>query len=113
MDKNHHKVIGYLDFRFAVDDIDDKVIFFLYAFLSLLIARMSLQISSSFQGKGLGSLLLKAAEVIAQQCQVEVCRLLVFQLNQGARRLYSRFGYVAEKDPNEHESWILMSKYIN
>ena len=73
---------------------------------------MSLQISKAYQNRGLGSLLLDAAETIAKHCHLDGCRLTVFRKNQRVYQLYVRHSYIEEIDPNEHPSCILMSKYV-
>ena len=73
---------------------------------------MSLQVSKSYHNRGLGSVLLSAAEAIAKYCHLDACRLTVFKQNQRAYQLYLRHSYIKEFDPNEHPSCILMSKYV-
>ena len=105
--------MGYLDSRFALDELDDKMVLFLLFWITFVIIRMSLQVSTSFQNRGLGSLLLNAAEAIASYCHLDACRLTVFKQNQRAHQLYLRHSYIQGYDPLEHPSCLLMSRYVN
>lgn len=59
-------------------------------------AEIGLTVAASHRGRGIGRLLMVAAETWARRMGVAKLRLGVFSDNLAARRLYERLGYVEE-----------------
>jgi ribosomal protein S18 acetylase RimI-like enzyme len=76
----------------------------------------NLGVSSSAQGLGIGSQLLKFAEQKAMAASLKKCALLVGLYNKNALRLYQRLGYqIVEtiSHPNEYFGYHRMIKQLS
>ena len=58
----------------------------------------TLSVSPDFSGRGIGSALIRAAEVKAQQCGFQKIALAVLTSNTRAHALYLKSGYKADKE---------------
>ncbi|KAH9860367.1 hypothetical protein J1614_011698 [Plenodomus biglobosus] len=79
------RILGFISFMFTNDDPphEDREVLYIY----------EIHLAESLRGQGLGSDLIKFAELAAQQCGISKTMLTVFTANTGATALYERLGY--------------------
>mgnify|MGYP006267770781 CR=1 FL=1 len=72
-----------------------------------LIYIQNIAISPTFQGKGIGTLLLKNLQSSAAVKKITIC-LGVFQTNRSAQRLYEQLGFhtIGKTDTHINMSWV-------
>ena len=66
------------------------------------VADLGLMVAASHRRRGIGTALLEAAVVWAEKADVRKLELHVFPYNQGAIKLYERFGFVQEGYRRSH-----------
>lgn len=80
-----------------------------------------LAVYERYRGRGYGEALLTMAERKATRCGTSTLSIIVSDANEGARRLYERFGFrevarrqiVKEDWSNKGENWVLMIKSLD
>jgi RimJ/RimL family protein N-acetyltransferase len=82
-------------------------------------AYLSISVRSTYQGRGVGTELMREAERYARERGIRRIELEVFGKNDGAYRLYRRLGYEEEGrkrravfDQGEFDDIIVMAKFI-
>lgn len=82
-------------------------------------AYLSISVLSSYQGRGIGTELMRAAEEYAKERGCRRMELEVFARNEGAHRLYRRLGYEEEGrkkkavfDNGEFDDIVVMAKFL-
>ncbi|KAH6612767.1 acyl-CoA N-acyltransferase [Boeremia exigua] len=86
---NAGEIIGFLSFRFEPEDEDLNLmrpVQYIY----------ELHLDDRLRGQGLGGHMLRWAEEQARLVKISKTMLTVFTVNEGARRLYAREGYVKD-----------------
>lgn len=98
--KNHHaavgdpivvnsshegRILGFISFMFDYDDppYNDREVVYIY----------EIHLHDGLRGQGIGSDLIRFAELVATSCDITKTMLTVFTANTGASGLYKRLGY--------------------
>lgn len=95
-------ILGFISFMFTNDDPphEDREVLYIY----------EIHLAESLRGQGLGSDLIKFAELAAQQCGISKTMLTVFTANTGATALYERLGY--SKDACSPRDKVMRRKVV-
>ncbi|CCT61095.1 predicted protein [Plenodomus lingam JN3] len=98
----NNRIIGFISFMFTSDDPphEDREVVYIY----------EIHLAESLRGQGLGSHLIRFAELVAQQCGISKIMLTVFTANTGAKALYERLGY--SKDACSPRDKVMRRKVV-
>ena len=94
--------LGFVHFRFEVEDSDGTPVAYVY----------ELQVEDDARGRGVGRALMARVESIAENTRMARTMLTVLKTNAAAARFYERLGYVEDRDTPRDEAchYIILTK---
>ena len=94
--------MGFVHFRFEVEDSDGTPVAYVY----------ELQVEDDARGRGVGRALMARVESIAENTRMARTMLTVLKTNAAAARFYERLGYVEDRDTPRDEAchYIILTK---
>ncbi|PVV03303.1 hypothetical protein BB560_002227 [Smittium megazygosporum] len=105
------RIIGFVAFDFSFEETDDDyMIPVLYCY--------EIQVSSEYQGIGIGERLLKSMKLVAKDFQMKKVMLTCFTTNTSAIKFYKRHRFISDEispeffDPDTEHGYMIMSVNI-
>ena len=94
--------MGFVHFRFEVEDSDGTPVAYVY----------ELQVEDDARGRGVGRALMARVESIAENTRMARTMLTVLKTNAAAARFYERLGYVEDRDTPRDEAchYVILTK---
>lgn len=94
--------MGFVHFRFEVEDSDGTPVAYVY----------ELQVEDDARGRGVGRALMDRVESVAEKTRMARTMLTVLKTNAAAARFYERLGYVEDGDTPRDEAchYVILTK---
>ena len=94
--------MGFVHFRFEVEDSDGTPVAYVY----------ELQVEDDARGRGVGRALMDRVESVAEKTRMARTMLTVLKTNAAAARFYERLGYVEDRDTPRDEAchYVILTK---